>query len=503
MQDSFIIISMLVGYLIILIGIGFWGSKESDDMTGYFVAGKKLPSWVIAFSSNATGESGWLLLGLTGMAYMVGFHALWVSLGEVLGVAFAWIFVARPFKEYTDRYNSITVADFLTDRVKDRSNLIRIISTVVILTMVTAYVTAQFQASGKAFSRFLGMDHVWGVVLGTVIVIFYTFIGGFKAVAYSDLLQGVLMFFGLLLLPIIGISACGGWSAMLTQLHAIDPGLLLAMGTENVGPKQIIGTLSLVGIGLGFLASPQLLPRFISARDQKQIVDGSVMAVVCIIVFDLGAVMTGISGRVLFDGLADQELVLPTMTMELLPPIFAGMFLVIVLSAILSSVDSLLIMASSSVVRDMVQQVFKMPLSDKKLGMLGRVTTALVGLIAFACALSEPKMIFWFVLFAWAGLATAFAPSVICCLFWKRTTRQGVIAGMLGGFLTSMFWVTYVKKELADKYVWAALEEMYPGFIVGFLLVIGVSLLTKAPEDAAEELDSIHNKIGPAFRKKT
>ena len=204
------IITVLIVYFAVLIGIGWWASRESRSVKGFYVAGKKLPSWVIAFSSNTTGESGWLLLGLTGMGYLVGFHALWVVLGEVLGVALAWSVVARPYKEYTDRYDAITVPDYLSDRFADRSHVIRIVSAIIIFSMVWAYTSAQLTASGKAFSSFLGTSYEAGVLIGAGVIFLYTSIGGFKAVAYSDVLQGVLMFLCLLVLPIVGIWHAGG-----------------------------------------------------------------------------------------------------------------------------------------------------------------------------------------------------------------------------------------------------------------------------------------------------
>jgi SSS family transporter len=349
------IIAVVVVYGLILLAIGIWGGRESGSVAGYYVAGKKLPSWVIAFSSNSTGESAWLLLGLTGMGYMVGIHALWIVLGEVAGVALAWVFVGRPFKAYTDHYDSITVPDYLEARFKDTRHAIRLVSVAIILSMVIAYTAAQLTASGKAFSAFLGMSYEAGVLIGIVCILFYTIVGGFKAVAYSDLFQGILMFGGLLLLPIVGIAAAGGWSELMAQLQAIDPALLKPMGNLGWSAAGIASTVGFIGVGLAFLGTPQLLTRFISARSRQEIEDGSVIAVICIVVFDVGAVFAGMAGRVLFEGLADPETILPTMSAELFPAVITGVFLVIVLAAIMSTVDSLLILVSSAVVRDVVR----------------------------------------------------------------------------------------------------------------------------------------------------
>ena len=479
------VLVVLIAYGAILFVIGIWGGRESHTVAGYYLADKKLPSWVIAFSSNTTGESAWLLLGLTGMGYLVGIHALWIVLGEVLGVALAWTFVARPFKAYTDRYDAITVPDYLVARFRDKGNTIRWVSTIIILTMVMAYTAAQLTASGKAFSSFLETSYGTGVIIGAAIIFFYTTVGGFKAVAYSDLLQGVLMFFGLLVLPFVGVAAVGGWAEMTANLQSQDPNLLKPMGEFGMSAPGIVSVIGFVGIGLAFLGAPQLLTRFMAARSQGDIVNGGFLAVICIIVFDLGAVFGGMAGRALFPGLLDSETILPVMTTDLFPAVFAGVYLVIVLAAIMSTVDSLLILASSAVTRDVTQQIYRPNMSDRRLSIYGKLTTVVIGLGALVLAYGEVRIIFWFVLFAWSGLASGFAPVVLCSLFWKRTTRQGAIAGMIGGFLTAVLWTVLLKSRFLDLY------EMLPGFFVGFALTIAVSLFTQPPEGADREFDEI------------
>jgi D-aminopeptidase len=488
------VIAIVGGYLLILLAIGVWAGRESRDVKGYYVAGKKLPSWVIAFSSNATGESAWLLLGLTGMGYLVGIHAFWIVLGEVLGVTLAWVFVARPFKTYTDRYDSVTVPDFLEDRFRDRAHMLRLLSAFIILTMTAAYTAAQLTASGKVFSAFLGTGYATGVLIGAAIILFYTTVGGFKAVAYSDLLQGVLMFGCLLLLPIVGIAAAGGWTAMLDSVRGQDASLLEPLGGLGFTPAGIASVAGFLAIGIAFLGSPQLLTRFISARDTRQITNGSLIAVICIIVFDVGAVLAGISGRALFPGLADPETIYPLMAGELFPAIFTGLFLVVVLAAMMSTTDSLLILASSAVVRDVLQKVLRPDLSQLQLSRFGKATTVVLGAGAIFTALSEVRVIFWFVLFAWSGLACAFTPVVLCALFWKRATRAGAIAGMIAGFGVTVAWVLVFKSGFYELY------EMIPGFLAGLAVTIGVSLMTRPPDGAAEENDEVRRAVGPVFR---
>lgn len=495
MSASPAVLAVLALYLGVLLAIGFWGGRDSGDMESYFVAGKRLPSWVIAFSSNSTGESAWLLLGLTGMGYAVGAHAFWVVLGEVLGVTLAWTVVARPFKEYTDRYGSITVPDFLESRFPGRGHALRLVGAVVILGMTGFYTAAQLTAAGKAFDAFLGTGYAAGVVIGAVIILFYTTVGGFKAVAYSDLLQGVLMFACLLILPVVGIAAAGGWIEMTATLAAEDPALLEPMGGLGTGMVGWASVLGFVGIGIAFLGSPQLLTRFISARDTDEITRGSLVAVVCIVVFDVGAVLAGMSGRALFPGLADPETIYPAMTAGLFPALFTGIFLVVVLAAMMSTVDSLLILASSAVVRDVGQQVVRPDASERVLSRYGKLATVALGLGALAMALTEPRVIFWFVLFAWSGLACAFTPVVLCALFWPRTTRAGAVAGMVSGFAVTVGWVLLFKADFHELY------EMIPGFLAGLLATVVASLVTEPPAGALEEHRSVHEAVGAAFRR--
>jgi sodium/proline symporter len=483
------IIVVVVGYLGILLAIGFWSRRDSTTVAGYYVADKKLPGWVIAFSSNATGESAWLLLGLTGMGYLVGVHALWIVLGEVLGVALSWTLVALPFKEFTDRYQSITVPDYLEARFQDTGHLIRLISVGIILSMVTTYTAAQLTASGKAFSSFLGTSYTTGVLIGAVVVLCYTTLGGFKAVAYSDFLQGALMFVGLLVLPIVGITACGGWRPLMSQLRSIDPNLLEPMGNFGLSLEGVLSALGFVAIGLAFLGVPQILTRFISARGRNEIVQGSLLAVLCMIVFDTGAVLTGMAGRSLFPDLQDPETILPQMSQALFPAVFTAIFLVIVLAAIMSTVDSLLILASSAVVRDVIQKIIHPELPESRLALYGKLTTVIIGAGALILAMGEVRVIFWFVLFAWSGLASAFTPVILCSLFWGGTSRAGAVAGMVGGFLSTVLWVLLFKDQYYDLY------EMIPGFAVGILLTVGVSLVTRPPAGAAQELQEVRASL--------
>ena len=460
-------------YLAVLVGLALWSRSETHSVSGYFIAGKKLPPWVVAFSTNATGESGWLLLGLTGMGYAAGAQAFWVVAGEVIGIALAWLLMARRIKRLSDESDSITVPDVLAARFSDKAHVLRKISLLIILVMVGAYVAAQMVATGKAFDGFTDLNYTTGLLVGAAVIIGYTLVGGYKAVAWTDLVQGVLMLLGLIIVPIIAIDAAGGWSSVTTELRIQDPGLLSAWGPQGKSTVALVGILSFLAVGLPFMGVPQLMVRFMSARSEESLVPAMIISVIVILMFDVGAVLTGMAGRALFPGIEDPEGILPLISTNLLHPVLGGIMMVVVLAAIMSTVDSLLILASSAVVRDYWQQIRGSALSDRALANRGKLLTVIIGLIGVAFALHQTPLIFWFVLFAWSGLGAAFGPVLLCALWYPGTTLAGAIAGMLGGFITTVTWVIWLKPYFHD------LLEIVPGFIVGFALTVIVSKVTK------------------------
>jgi sodium/proline symporter len=459
-------------YLAILAGLAIWSSQESQSLKGYFLAGKKLPFWVVAFSTNATGESGWLLLGLTGMGYAIGAQAFWVVVGEVIGIGLSWTLISRRLKKLGDDSDAITVPDILEARFNDHRHILRWISVVVILTMVTAYVTAQMAASGKAFVGFIDVDYSTAVIWGGIVIIAYTIIGGYKAVSYSDVVQGALMLAGLIVVPVVAIDAVGGWGEVSSILYQQDPALLSMTGVTDSGISGWVLLFSFLAIGLPFLGVPQLMTRFMAAKDDNELRKARSMSIVIILIFDIGAVTAGMAGRALFPELADPETVFPLLARELFPPIITGVLMVVVLSAIMSTVDSLLLLASSAVVRDTMDKIFDSAKSDESLAKIGKFVTLIIGAIGIALAVGEVKLLFWFILFAWSGLGAAFGPVIICMLYYKKTTLPGAAAGMVIGFGTTIVWILKYKADNYDLY------EMIPGFFVGLAVIWAVSLLT-------------------------
>ena len=465
---------------VILFALAIWSRTETRSLAGFYLAGKKLPYWVVAFSTNATGESGWLLLGLTGMGYAVGMQAMWVLLGEIIGIWLSWTLISRRLKRLSDEHDAITVPDALAAPFDEKQDAIRLVAIGIILVMVTTYVTAQMVASGKAMSTFVGLEYGHAVLVSSVIIVAYTFVGGYKAVSYTDVLQGVLMLAGLIVVPIVGIHAAGGIGAVLDSLQQQDPNLVRLVGSDGV--KSWVVAVSFAAIGMPFLGVPQLLIRYMSARDEGELHKARRISVTVLFLFMLGAITAGMAGRALFPDLADSETVFPRMANELFPPLLTGVLVVVVLSAIMSTVDSLLLLASSALVRDFFQKVRRSPRSDADLARLGKLATVVIGLLGIAFAIPEARFIFWFVLFSWSGLGAAFGPVVLAILYDPRVTASGVIAGMLAGFLTSVAWVLLFKAGTFGLY------EAIPGFAAGFFATWAVSRLDRRRSGRGKEI---------------
>jgi sodium/proline symporter len=482
--------SGVVLYLVVLLGIGIVASRRMKDVRDFFAAGKQLGFWSVAFSARATGESAWLLIGLTGMGATVGLKAFWVVVGEVLGVSVAWLLMSRRFKRLTDRYDSITVPS---------SHKLRLVSAFALAVFVTIYVSAQIDATGQAFEDFLGWNYFVGAAAGFGVVLMYITTGGFLAVAWSDVFQGALMFLGLVILPVVGLISIGGWGEVSSRLAATDPLLLTWSGTADLDLAGVFGILSLALIGLGFLGSPQIFVRFLALRDEREISKGAAVAIVWTVLADSGAVLVGMIGRAMLDG-NPGEAVLPQLVEHLLPAFFVGLYIAIVLSAIMSTADSLLVLAASAVVRDFYQQVRHPETPDEALVGMSRKATLVLAAIALTVALvvavvMPERSVFWFVIFGWSGIAATFCPTVILSLFWSRMTAQGAMAAMIAGFVGVPLFAFGAPHLPEVGHLFKALSELPPAFLLSFVVGIVVSLRTQPPDTAQADLD--HARAAP------
>ncbi|MDE0479042.1 MAG: sodium/proline symporter [Gammaproteobacteria bacterium] len=500
--------AMITLYFGVLVTLGSLAARRIRNMSDFVVGGKRLGFWVAAFSAQATGESAWLLLGVTGMGAMVGFSAYWIVVGEVIGVALAWFVMAPRFKRLTDKYESLTVIDYLVSRFGSSTRTLRVISAISLCFFVLIYISAQIDATGSAFASFLDWDYMTGAIVGFLFVAAYCIAGGFLAAAWTDMFQGSIMLLCLVLLPVVAWFSLGSSDAIYAGLQAIDPGLVSFWGTGGPSLMSFFLILGMGLIGLGFLGSPQVFARLIAIRSSDQIDRGKWVALLFTFLAGFSAVSIGILGRYLFTEAGvqpDAELgngaqdVLPAMVEYTFPPWVVGLYVAAVLAAIMSTVSSLLVMAAGSLTHDLYARVINPGLGDADAARLCRIVTLAMAALALGLAvtvsvLSPERTIFWFVIFGWSGIAATFCPMIILSLFWPKFTERAAIASMVAGF--SMTIVSkFVLQELdgAGEY-FVALETMPPSFL--FALLVGWAVALIWPSETLEqeyrsELDSL------------
>ena len=477
---------ILFFYFSILFLIGYFASKKIKSTKDYYVGGKQLNFWVVAFSARATGESAWLLLGLTGLGAMVGVSAFWVVLGEVVGVSVAWFLMAEKFKTLTDRYNSITIPDYLVSRFKPKTNTLRIVAATALSLFVIIYVSAQIDATGSAFESFLGWNYYTGAIVGFFIVLTYIFSGGFVAVAWSDLFQGLIMLIGLVALPIVAYYSISGDVSLSNELVKLDPSFLNIWGDGGFNTLNVFTVLGFLCIGLGFMGSPQLFVRFMSIKDTSEIKKGRWVAIVFTILTDSCAVLIGIFGRYLLTSIDSNpevilgngaQNVLPLLVERIMPLTLIGIYIAAVLSAIMSTIDSLLVVASSAISRDFYQQIYKPNKSEKELAKISKIITFSLAIFALMVAMlvavtTPERTIFWFVIFGWSGIAATFCPTIILSIVWSNFNEKGAIASMITGFLAvPLFKFGFTSIDTIGIY-FEKLGELGPSFVLA--IVVGV-----------------------------
>jgi len=472
-------------YLVALVVIGLVAYRRTRTFDDFYLAGRKLNPWVTALSAEASSESGWLLLGLPGQAFAQGIGAFWVALGCVCGTFFNWTALAKRLRKLTGFFKAITIPDYLENRFADSSHTLRIISALLIAVFMTAYVAAQFVASGKALSVTFGLDYHVAVVIGSAVILFYTMMGGFFAVAWTDALQAIMMIFGLVIIPSVGIAKLGGlsglWRSLAEVTHSQAGFLSLRVGKEGIALATFL--IGMLGIGLGYPGQPHVLVRFMAIKRPGLIRKGALVGVIWAVIALYGAVFIGLVGKALLTvDPGDPERVMPLLAIQLLPAWLAGVMIAAAMAAMMSTADSQLLVASSSFVQDFYHVVFGRHPKPKTLVLLSRIVTLVVGVAALLVALrQDPKnpvgVVFWLVLYAWGGLASSFGPVLVLSLYWKRITRAGAIAGMIAGSATVIIWKNI---SMLSNFLY----ELVPGFIVSLLVVVVVSLMTRPPEES-------------------
>ena len=481
------IVAAFIIYLSVMMFIGIYFYRRTQNMSDYILGSRKLGAWVISMSAEASDMSGWMLMGLPGYAYIAGLNAGWIALGLGLGTWANWKLVAARLRKYTElANNSLTLPDFLLNRYGDKSNLLRIVPAVFILIFFIIYTSSSFVASGKLFETVFGLPYGWALILGGAVVIFYTSVGGFLSVVWTDFIQGIMMFCAIFLVPVMAAYALGGISATESAILAANPNFFSPMTKPDGSSMTLVELLSLMGWGLGYFGQPHILVRFMAIRSSGALRHATRIAMIWVVVSLTAAVLVGMVGRpFLANELtgAGAEKVFLVMTHELFSPFFAGIILSAVLAAIMSTVSSQLLVASSAFAQDLYHTLLRKDASENELVWVNRISTFVIAAIAMVLALNPDSFILDIVAYAWAGFGAAFGPAILASLFWRRATRNGVLAGIVVGGLTVLIW-----KQLALF----GLYEIIPGFLFSSLAIYIVSKMDAPP---SEEITSVFDEV--------
>jgi len=488
------IIITFVIYTGAMIFIGGFFYNKSNNISDYFLGGRSLNAWVGALSAQASDMSGWLLMGLPGAVYALGTGQMWIAVGLAIGTMLNWIFVARRLRNYTIKSgDSLTIPEFFENRFRDTSRVIRTASAVFIIIFFAVYTASAFVAGGKLFEQIFQVDYQLALFISVLIILVYTFLGGFQAVCWTDLIQGILMLIAILTVPIIAYIAIGGMEGM----AVLSPDFLNPMreGASSVSGVSIISQLAW---GLGYFGMPHILVRFMAIRSDKEVKRSIVIAGVWVVLSLAFAIVTGAVGKAFLPSIASgsEETVFIQMIQKiflglngesaLIPlPFLGALFLCGILAAIMSTADSQLLVTASSVTDDIYKGLINKKANDKFLVTFSRITVLIVAIIAYFIAINPNSSVMQLVSNAWAGFGAAFGPLVLLSLYWKRTNRNGAVAGIVTGGLTVIIWeyLPFVASEgtRVTLSVSTKLYSLVPGFIISMICIIAVTLLTKKP----------------------
>ena len=482
MTHDITIITTFILYIGLMMGIGVYYYRRTRNMSDYFLGNRKLGAWVTSLSAEASDMSGWMLMGVPGFAYLAGLNAGWIAVGIAIGTWANWHFVAARLRKYTEiAENSLTLPEFLQNRYHDTSCLLRIVPAIFILIFFVIYTSSGFVSAGRLFETVFGVPYQYAIFIGAGSVVFYTLIGGFLAVARTDFIQGMMMFFAILIVPICGAMASGGLENVISGIESINASMLDPLAKQDGTTIGLIELISLLAWGFGYFGQPHILVRFMAIRSSKEIKQATHIAMTWVILSLAAAVAVGMVGRVYLstplEGTATETVFL-VMTNELFPPIAAGLILSAVLAAIMSTASSQLLVAASAFAQDVYRTLLHKNAEQTELVWISRASVLVIASLAILLGLNPNSFILDMVSYAWAGFGAAFGPAILMSLFWKRTTRNGVLAGIIVGGITVLVW-----KQLALF----GLYEIVPGFFFSLAAIYIVSKLDKAPEASIQE----------------
>ena len=510
------VLGSFVGYLFVMLWIGFFFSKKQSNLGDYYLGGRKMNKWVVALSAQASDMSGWLLMGLPGALYLGGFSEAWIGIGLLIGTYLNWKIVAQRLRRYSQVCgDSITIPDFICNRFRDKTGASRVIAAVIILVFFTFYTASGFVGAAKLFSTIFPISYSTALWIGAAVVVSYTLLGGYMAVCWTDFIQGSLMFVAIVLVPAIVICDAGGFAATVDSLNEINPFLQSLFTNASTGKAVgFIGLASCMAWGLGYFGMPHILVRFMSINNPAE-VKGSRRIAMTWVAISLGAAtVIGLvfhlflkqRGLTLADVGNDPEKCFMVMINSIFSNgfaarVFAGVLLSAILAAIMSTADSQLLVSASSFTNDIYRRV-KKSASNRELVMISRLAVAAVALVAAFMSMNQEsdffKAVMKMVSFAWGGFGAAFGPLILLALFWRRVNLAGAVSGMVVGTVTCFVW-KFVLSVYAADYPIFGLYELAPGFVLSFAVTVVVSLLTARP--SAEMLAEFDRVDAEADRK--
>ena len=469
-------------YLILMLGIGIVAYRRTQDLSDYVLGGRNLGPIPSALSAGASDMSGWLLMGLPGYAMAAGYGSFWLAGGLLVGTWLNWLLVAQRLRVYSQRADdALTLPAFFEKRFEDHSHSLRVISAVFVLIFFLFYTSSGLVAGGKLFETVFGFDYTMAVLIGAAAVISYTLFGGFLAVSWTDVVQGLLMVGALILVPLIAMGEIGGLSGTLAAVEAKNPELLNMFTDADGKSITLIGTLSLLGWGMGYFGQPHILARFKGIKSKDAVPAARRIAVIWSAISMAGACLIGLAAiGYLPEGLGDNEKVFMVMVDALFHPAIAGILLAAILAAVMSTADSQLLVSSSALAEDFYKALFNKEATQEQLVRVGRIAVIVIALIATFLAMDKDSKVLELVSYAWAGFGAAFGPALIMSLYWKSMTKGGALAGIITGGVTVVVW-----KQLSGG--WFDLYEIIPGIIFAFIAIIVVSKVTPAPSASIQK----------------
>ena len=496
--NNITIIVVFILYLLMMLVIGIVAFKRTSNTADYYLGGRSLGKWVVSISAQASDMSGWLLMGLPGAAYLSGLEAGWIGVGLAIGTYLNWKFVAKRLRNYTEVCgNSITIPEFLGNRYRDEQHIIRLVSALFILIFFLVYTASGFVSGAKLFSTVFNLNYNVALLIAVLVVVSYTFAGGFFAVCWTDLVQGILMFMAIVIVPVAAVESMGGLSATLSNINSVNPELLNAFTSSDGSRVALISVVSSLAWGLGYFGQPHILVRFMGIKNADDIKHSRRIAMVWVIFSLTAAVLVGLLGRVYISedlSATAGETVYIKMVLSIFPIVFAGLFLAAILAAIMSTADSQLLVTASAITEDFYKTKIRKNASEKEAMMVSRGTVIVVAILAAIIATNPNNTVLDLVENAWAGFGATFGPIVLFSLFWKRTTKKGAIAGMITGGVSVIIWR---KLGVALGGIFS-LYEIVPGFLLSALVIYIVSKMDKEPSqdmiDEFEKVQGINNQ---------